>query len=271
MDSQNKGSVFLQAKQRLQRNRNLFYVGFIIFFIAGYLLFFTSKTWYWIDGKLVNATPFNTSFTIEGREIVLTRWDYSPKQNLMELELNISNNSTDGIEKYTYSAMERRKGHLKIKEMVTDSNFVILKILNVPKNWKEISLHMQISKDTVFKLYTNKNQITVTNSIPDLSKKEYISKSIENNISYYEEKIQQKNKNIRKMKEKIKFAKKHIQQYKIDQVYQTEEERKTTDNKINTMASEINNFNTNIETDLNDIKEYQNRIENLKLKKKNYN
>lgn len=271
MDNESKGSVFLLAKQNLKRNRNIFYISFLVFLVTGYTLFFTSKTWYWADDdNLVKATSFNTPMSIAGREIILTRWEYSPEQNLMELELNISNQSTDGIEKYNYSAIERRKGILKVDSVVSDSNFVVLRILNVPKNWKEVSLHMKISQNDVLKIYTNKNHITISDSIEDLSKDEYIFQSIENNIIYYNDTIQSKKKSIKNLKKKIEIAENHIEQYQTDKVYQTEEERASTDTKIGNLNSEIENFKTSIETEQSDIKEFQKRIRNLKLKQENY-
>lgn len=270
MDNESKGSVFLLAKQNLRRHRNIVYISFLVFLIMGYTLFFTSKTWYWNDGDLVKATPFNSPMSVAGREVILTRWEYSPEENLMEVELNISNQSTDGIEKYNYFAMERRKGMLKIESIVSDSNFVVLRILNVPKNWKEISLQMQVSQNDVLKFYTNKNSIAMVDSIEDLSKDEYIYRSIENNILYYNDMIKTKKKSIKNLKEKIEIAENHIEQYQTDKVYQTEEERSSTDTKIGNLNLEIENFKSSIETEQDDISEFQKRIRNLCLKQENY-
>lgn len=270
MNNESKGSVLLLAKQNLKRKRNIVYISFLVFLVMGYTLFFTSKTWYWNDGNLVKATSFNSPMSIDGREVILTRWEYSPAQNLMEVELNISNHSTDGIEKYNYSAIERRKGILKVDSIVSDSNFVVLQILNVPKNWKEISLQMQISQNNILKFYTNKNSIAMVDAIEDLSKDEYIYRSIENNITYYNDMIQTKKKSIKNLKEKIHIAENHIEQYQTDKVYQTEEERSSTDTKIGNLNGEIENFKESIETEQSDIKEFQKRIRNLRMKQENY-
>ena len=77
---------------------------FFCFFIRGYLLFFTSRYWMQTSGGAKRLSPLNQEIDWNDRKVRLLRWEYSPDQKLMEVELAITNTAFDGMDKYQYSA-----------------------------------------------------------------------------------------------------------------------------------------------------------------------
>ena len=95
--------------KRIHLKKSVFLEGFVVVYIVLLIAFFTSKEWFPKDGKLIQATPIGTTTTFADRDFTLKRWDYAPKQKMMELEFQILNHSTDGIENLYYEAVDRKE------------------------------------------------------------------------------------------------------------------------------------------------------------------
>lgn len=136
--------------ERMRLRKSVFLEGFVVIYIVLLIAFFTSKEWFPKDGKLIQATPIGTTVTFADRDFTLKRWDYAPKQKVMELEFQVLNHSTDGIETLYYEAVDRKEGKLEVEKVYEADNLTIIRINNVPENLKkylfELSLHRMQKK-----------------------------------------------------------------------------------------------------------------------------
>lgn len=261
----------LNLKEKKIKSKNMFLRIFFIFFIGGYAFFLTSKQWFPADGKVIPATRLNHELNYEDRIVTVNRWEYSPEQHIMEVELTIDNQSLDGIDKYKYEVLERKNGKLMVEPMVEKQNFVMLRISNIPDNWLELSLRLKIPKaKNNLRLYTNKNDVKRVNELKNLSVNGYMIKHINTVIDNYQNKIKVNEKEISKLEKKIINAKNNISNITEQMQYQTDQEREVSNTKISNQKTEIENINTEIQKLDSDIKEFMERIEKLKEQKKVY-
>ena len=77
-----------------------FFIGF------GYVAFFSSRLLL-PGGISAEFTPLNTPVSFPGtsRTVTISRWVYSPSQNLMEVELVFKDSSFDVVESYVFDSM----------------------------------------------------------------------------------------------------------------------------------------------------------------------
>ena len=73
------------------------------FVFAGYLFFFSSRL-ILPGGISAEYTPIGTELEFPGQNktVTVSRWEYSPEQHLMEVELLFDNRSFDGINTYVF-------------------------------------------------------------------------------------------------------------------------------------------------------------------------
>lgn len=266
MTEETKKINFLNLSDRVKKNKNLFLGVFIFLFCGGYFLFFTSKTWLQTDSDLIKATALQKTQPFQERDITVGRWDYSEKQNMMEIELDILNRSVDGIDTYKYNAIERTKGNLKVEAVVNEPDFVILRIYDVPVKWREISIHIQLDDNSeVMKIYTNKNAVTRLDKINDMTETEYRIAKVEGTISKYEKEIDSLQKEQEEIQEKIDQLNLNIRQLTESKEYQTDKEQIETDQLISQSGTEIESAEKQLEDNNAEIEEYRERINNAKL------
>lgn len=207
-------------------------------------------------------------FNYEDAEISVNRWEYSEKQHIMEVQLDIKNNSLANNSIFTYDAVERSKGILTVEAVVDEQDFIVLRIKDIPDKWREISLRLQKNKSSdPLKLYTNKNSIDYVDSLKNLSELEYRILNIESIISGYQEDIVGLNKKIKKLQDNIDTIQNNISDLEKEKEYQTKQEQTNTDTLISAAESDISNYETEIQECKNTISEYTERIENAEQKK----
>lgn len=118
------------------------------------------------------------------RVVSLLRWEYSEKQNLMEIEIEVTNKEFDKKNNYEFSVMESNGKRLKVDSILVEPDWIIVQVRNVPKRFRELSLHMGIENDDnegYVRFYTNKNDALLNNtiSVQDASKIIDASDSVE--------------------------------------------------------------------------------------------
>lgn len=261
--------TFSKISKKDIKKKNKFLHLFLFFFVGGYLIFFTSRSWLQTDNDLVPATKLNKILSFQDRDISVGRWDYSEEQKLMEVEINIQNHSSDGRNTYTFSALEKNKGYLDIEVLLEKPDLVILHIRNVPAKWRQISLRMGIDTDAavqdVLKVYTNRSSVTNVANIEKQTETEYRIVHIEGIIKVYENEISTYESEIEEIQNKTTNLTQNITELEESKQYQTDQEQEETDQQIAQAESEIENLERE-EQDIQDtIDEYIKRIENLKI------
>lgn len=196
---------------------------FLIFMVAGYVLFFASPMWYPEKQDLVEPTPYYQQVQYSNYSMYLTQCTYSSGDQTIQIILELSNQ--DVVDKrLEFEAVERTNGRLKISPVYEDPSYVILQITEVPPFWKEISIRVkEQGEDAQAKLYTNVNDIEKVTSLTAHTDTEYQILRLQAQIQYDNAQIQQKEKEIAELElanEEISTRIESLQ----SEVYPTEQE-----------------------------------------------
>src|SRR5699024_12696984 len=94
-----KGGIS-NLKSKLNRGiENKIYICIIITLGVLFGVFFTSKSWMY-DASAIAQTPYNESInSLSQTTLILTSWEYNPKNQLMEVTIESDNTETDTAEK----------------------------------------------------------------------------------------------------------------------------------------------------------------------------
>ena len=255
-------------KINLKRNRDSIRFWIIIFFfVGGYTFFFTSQIWMPATADASYLTKTGVENNWDNRTVTINRWEYSKTQNMMEVELSINNKTYDGNNDYTFSAVDLRGRKIKTKTVISDEDWIILQLRDVPERWSDISLRMDLEKSDsgVLKLYTNINAVTKVSKINTLDYKGYKIKRFNIEIDQMEKQVTDRQKQQEDLKRENKEIEKEITRLNESKTYKTDEEREKVDEKIKSANTTMTTNEQTINELDGEIAEYNNRIE---LKKK---
>lgn len=237
----------------------------IIVIVSGYLFFFSSKWWMPVGSDVSFYTKPGEIQDWNDREITLIRWDYCENDRSMEIELDIKNNSFDGINKYVASATDINEGFIDIAKVVEEPDWIIIKLSDVPKRWSEISLRLGMTEDDdePCKIYTN---IVKVNHVEKLGKSDitgYRIQRFEIEIEHYEKEISENILEIEKKKKLNESITQEIQRLEADKKYETEQQIISTNEIISNARMQINANNGAIQEFEQKNMELTRRIEKI--------
>ena len=248
---------------RLMKN-TLFLVIFL-FVAAGYVFFFTSAQTL-PGGNSVVATKMNYPLAFDDRRTVtITRWDYAPEQGVMEIEMELDNQSFDGLDAYSFSALSKnlRQSELTVKPIITDSDLYVIQFSGVPSDWRSVSLRIKVndpSKTDVLKCYANTESVHTVPELHEKTKNEYLRDRLLRKISGYQEEIEKLKDTYDQNKQKIAALEDKNRQLEEGRKYQTAEEIEKTNQEIQTNKNQLETLKTEQENNLKDQDEYNLRI-----------
>ena len=223
--------------------------------IGGYAFFITSKIWMPDSGELIEATPYYEVQVMAEHEVYLTRWDYSEKDQAMEVIVEIQ--TKDLLDKgLGYEAVERTKGKLEIQAVRETADYMVFRITGIPDGWKEISLRLTEEGGDLLRLYTNIDAVERTGSLQEKDQDGYEADRLEAQISYDQFQIQEQESVIQDLKEENIELDQRITELE-NAVYPTEEEAEAAGDTV-TKARDT------ISANEADIEEREGRIEELK-------
>lgn len=267
-----KGKIAIKKKKRFRSVYNRYMLIFIFLFIVGYGFFFSTKVWFDDTSELVAASKLNMVKVWNKREVQLLNWEYSDKQKMMEIQVSITNKSYDGIDTYKFKALEKKKGYLTTEVIVKESGFFVVRIKNIPMRWSQIALFIDFEDETMdyCKFFTNKMQIAYVDKIEDHTYNEYMIIRLDSQISMYEEKIADLERDIEKQNQLIQNYEGEIENYQKEKEFQTKKEQDETDRLIMDGQGKISSAEAAIDADKQNIEEYQERIRLSKKEKGTY-
>lgn len=148
---------------------------------GGYFLFFTSKIWMPNNETLIEPTSLYARQVMDRHEVYLSQWAYSVKDRAMEviIEIEAKDLVSEGIE---FEAVDRTAGKLPIKAVTEHTDYLVLRITDVPEKWKEISIRLwekgqkKEQGEKLLRLYTNIDKV---NKVAKLPQKEAIDYDID--------------------------------------------------------------------------------------------
>lgn len=259
----------MSKKKRIFENikyknfNNTLIILLIVVFFGGYIVFFTSP-YYMAGVGNFKYTELSKPETLENnRDIQLLNWTYSKSQHCMEVEILVDNKSFDGRDTYAFSAIFRPSNRkVEIQKIVEESNYIVLHITGVPKNFQQISLRMYVEDNPSepIRLYSNIDQITKVENIEILTRLEYHLRRIERNIASFDEQIDSLNNEIKGLQDKILNIKKASVKLEEDKRYQTLAEINRTNEKIAENEKSIDET----EKQILELEKQRKEIENLR-------
>ncbi|MGL4485350.1 MAG: hypothetical protein ACRCUS_10390 [Anaerovoracaceae bacterium] len=234
--------ILREQGAKFKKRRRNFLKSFLIIFACGYVFFLSSSLW--LPNTYSNIRPSlpGLSVSANDREVTLSYWSYSEKENLMEVLLEISNASVDGINNYKWSLADKKKGPFKIETIIVKPDFVVLHA-KPKKGFKEVSLKMDSLDDksswNTIKFYTTSSFVKKVPEITNKSEQGYRLLAAKEKITYCRYEILKKNKNITAENTVIKNAQAVISKLTKSEEFKTVDEKIETEDKIAAIKMEL--------------------------------
>ena len=260
-----KASQLRQMK--LMKRSNTFLYSFMIIFVFGYLFFFTSSLWMPATYTGVDITPIGKTVNAGERAITVDSWNYCPEQKKMEIMIEIENNSIDGIDRYEWQ-IKTRRGALKIKPILQESDFVVLFAEGVPSDWNECSLTMNAPRRFLnyakdfepVQIYVNDSIVTQVDRISQKSQQEYRLQAYRSRTEAYKNQIRLLRQKTASAERKMKKADQKIREIQEKMQYQTDQEKLESSNLIDELLAKKESESESKEAYESQIKELQEKI-----------
>lgn len=242
----------------------------ILFIIIGYIFFFSSKLWLPPDKAKVPPTDYGTSIEANDRTVTLISWVYDDDRRMMEVMIEITNKSVDGVNLYNWSAIELNSGILDLSTELEKENFVVIRIEKIPRRFEEISLRMGLnSEDEVnvegefseIKMYATKDSVKKDEIIDGMNERDYRKAACIAKIENYENSISNLNEKIKEEKSVISEAERTISRLEKSKEQQTDSEMASTNSAISEVSGKIDTSNGKIKEYELQIEEYEEKIE----------
>lgn len=198
-----------------------------------------------------------------GRKVTLLRWDYSEAEQMMEVELDIKNNTFDGQNTYQFTSMERLGERPIVKTIIEQEDWVILRICNVPKRWSELLLRISVKEDSNaehLSLYTNIKKVNRVDALVMKDWNGYRQGRFEQQITAYQKKIEQKQEEIEQQQKQNQTILEEIARLESEKIYQTEEEQEETDQIMRNAQLKADGAEDTAEQLKEEIKELEKKI-----------
>ncbi len=230
--------------------------------IAGYAFFLTTKLWLPDVKELVDATPLYEKQVSGDYSIYLTKWEYAQKDQSMEIivETETTNLLAARLE---CEAVERTAGELHTKTLISDREYQVIQITDIPQNWKEISLRMIDDKGEYLSLYTNIDAVEQVEALKEKSEDGYLADRIQGQIEYDAYRIRKKEQEISDLTAENRSLENGIDEMMSKQ-YPTQEEADKAAELIKSAEKKCEVNDSTIETRKTEISELELRTEELK-------
>lgn len=243
----------------------------ILIILFGFLFFWFSS-YLFPNGNAYLRTPIGASTEIAADHYVtLNSWEYSKNQKEMIVELLCNNKSFDGNNEYHFEAYMRNSSvkQLATEILLEDKDLTVVRILDVPNNFNEVSLRVYLAgkqyETQYAKLYTNKRDVEQVDSFVALTPTEYKIQSLERQIERCNDTIAQLQEDIAQIQGKIEEVQNTNVQIEEDKRYMTASEIQDANRQIQSNEQLVTQYNAAIQADRNAIAENQQKIEKLNL------
>lgn len=251
MQNKKTWELILKKNRALEKKATKSLYRFMIIFVAGYLIFFTSKFYLGETYKGYKVFEVGDSSIISNRQIKLELWQYDKEKSDMLVVLSIENLSLDDENRYNFQ-LKDKEGLVFTEVLKETDNMAIIYGKNVKRDFKEVAIEIKSKKESfdTIKLYGNNKSIDLKKSIDkekvikNLSKEIYLAKS--NN---YKDKIKELKKELDKENAKEEIARKKIEKYETSNDINKED----LISKIRYKLDEIREKKKSITKDIDDL------------------
>ena len=251
---------------QLHRQKNFPIWCFLFLLISGYTLFLTSTVWYPENQDYVAPTKYYEQHQVGVYQISVTDWKYSKKDHAMQIIFEKQNREILD-EKLYFGAMERTGGELEVKAVLDEPDYLILRIENIPENWKEISLRVgnTENEDSMKKFYTNVNRVEETKKLALKDEKGYLMDRLLAQKRQADQELEEIQKKITKLLQENEDLSKKEEEIKA-KTYLTQAEQKKGEETLIRAENQILINQETIEHLEEEAVEKENDIDSLKMK-----
>ena len=160
--------------------------------------------------------------------------------------------------------MERTGGELEVKAVLDEPDYLILRIENIPENWKEISLRVgnTENEDSMKKFYTNVNRVEETKKLALKDEKGYLMDRLLAQKRQADQELEEIQKKITKLLQENEDLSKKEEEIKA-KTYLTQAEQKKGEETLIRAENQILINQETIEQE-NDIDSLKMKIDELK-------
>lgn len=256
-------STFIQKLINSKQFKNSILIIFLIIFVGGYAVFFTSSLYLPTDTSDYRVTELNSFNELDSEhKFSIARWQYSEEQQRMEVELDIENTAYDGMTDYRVQVRTDPSSRTTVNKIINESTLLILQIDNVPNNFKIISLQIALPNDNenILRLYTNPEAVERVDALDILTRTEYQINRLERNILNYQNEIESFKNEISEKQNKIANIEAQNQELYESRQFRTEAEIQEIDQQIQTNKALIETETKAIDELNSQILENENRI-----------
>lgn len=225
-----KNKVYRKAK----RSKTPLYLMGTILLV--YLFFFCSNLFI-PQGEIHKETTTRMGEEVpfaENRTVTLIQATYSPKQQLMEIVLQYTNENYDNVDDYYYTltlAGADTKG-LTVKPRFEESLITVLLIEDLPKDYKELTLLFapktvamdQITDEITGSVVLNAYNVTEGTVDTTKTKSAYLKERLEVVLDSYQKTLQRQEKQKQELEDRIDALLAEQEAFLENKRYMTEEE-----------------------------------------------
>lgn len=205
--------------------------------VLGYVFFFTSPMFIKDKEADNDPTPLGEAqaFGEDGdKSMTIDTWRYSPSQGLMELKLDVTNEAYDGRDRYVFQPEfqgvdESELSSVWVEPMVSDPDFIVLIVHNVPADWVGIGLEVfypgHTKSDPLLELYASADSITRVDHLKLLTSNGYRAAVVDEQIAGVQKQIRTRQKQIQANNTRISNMDKEAQRINSKLALDTEDEQ----------------------------------------------
>ena len=257
--------------------------------VLGYGFFFSSR-FFFHENRDYLFTELNTKTKLsEDISLTLKKWTYSKKDKAMMVMFSASNESLSSLE-LNWATYERHteklwgmdtgstETKLKTEVKYPFENMVVVSITDVPINFEEVSLSLQLAADDessnkIVQFYSNIDKVEAEDSIGDYTPTDYRIEYLSIQKSDKEAEIQALTAENEKLNEDNKTYQNNINDLISNEEFETTEEIEETNRRIQSYQRQIERNKDSMEQNKLEIAELRKAITDIesaieKMKKK---
>ncbi|MFC7322386.1 hypothetical protein [Halobacillus campisalis] len=255
-----------QTKHITEGTSKKYLIGLSVMAMA--LLFFLFSGFIFGDEEQskVQQTPVNEPMNLQGSgELTIKEWVYNPTKKLMIVTININKSTALLDESLSFTAQEKEhpKRDLPTQVEYNDESRYVISIQQVSPSFDVMALDVNKEETTMLitektdqnslkggeekkelaRIYTDQRKVKMDKQLNILMEQEYKVAAVSEEIKEAKETMKEKKESIQTINERIKEIDQKIVELESELLYETEEEKKQTEARINHLENEKDQIN----------------------------
>lgn len=237
---------------------------FIMIFILAYLFFFSSTLILPKNYKNVHPTPLGTTYELGDYVITYDAWDWSKKDKVFEIILEIENLSLEKEPLINFVIQSGEDIYKVNIEKVFDDSIYVLSVNGVKKRFTTATLMITTYDEYGENAKSNKIVIddrkvgTLTSATTETDYKKYIAN---NKIKGYKSRIKELLADQKEYAEKITYSYEKVEKLELKKKTQTDEEQMETEQNISMITNEANELQAFLDDTALEIQNLKDKID----------